>query len=442
MIGFTVVWIGQIVSVLASNMTHFALTIWAFEKTGSATALGAMTTSFVLPLLLISPIAGVMVDRYNRKLMMMVSDLCAVMATVGILILHATGNLQIWHLYVAAVVNSLGGTFQWPAYSAAIATMVPKEKYSRANGMMSLIESGPSIFSPMLAGALLPVLGLMGILILDVATFFVAIAALLIVHVPQPASTVEGKESRSNLLKEALYGFKYIFARQGLLGLLVFFLIMNFVIGIALQVTAPFILLRTDNDSAALGAIQSAWAIGAVVGGLVISVWGGFKRRVINILLGESLMGVFGMIMFGLGRDIWFWMLMIGLGAFFFPFVNGSSQAIWQAKVAPDVQGRVFSARRMIAWLSDPITPIVAGVLADYVTEPAMQSQTGLAEAFGCLVGNGPGSGIALQFILAGLVYTIIPLIVYLFIPTVRDLEDRLPDHDQMAKLEQDPGGE
>jgi hypothetical protein len=155
-----------------------------------------------------------------------------------------------------------------------------------------------------------------------------------------------------------------------------------------------------------------------------------------SILLGEALVGLFGMVMFGLGRSLWFWMLMAGLGAVFFPLVNGASQAIWQAKVAPDVQGRVFSARRMIAWLSDPITPIIAGVLADYVTEPAMQSQTDLARTFGWLVGNEPGSGIALQFIFAGLAYTIIPLIVYLFVPTIRDLEDRLPDHDQMETLE------
>jgi MFS transporter, DHA3 family, macrolide efflux protein len=434
MLGFTIVWAGQIVSVLASNMTYFALTIWAFEKTGSATTLGLMNTLFVLPLLLISPVAGVMVDRYNRKLMMMLSDLGAVMATLGILVLYATGQLQIWHLYVEAVLYSLGSAFQWPAYSAAISTMVPKEKYSRANGMMSLIESGPSVFSPILAGALLPVMGLMGILILDVATFFLAIAALLIVHVPQPAHTSEGRAGKGNFFKEVLYGFRYIFARRGLLGLLTFFLTTNFVNGLAISVWAPFILLRTGNDSAALGATQSAWAIGAVVGGLLVSAWGGFKRRVNSILLGESLIGVFGLVMFGLGRGVWFWMLATGLGAIFFPLVNSASQAIWQAKVAPDVQGRVFSARRMIAWLSDPITPIIAGVLADYVTEPAMQSSTGLARTFGWLVGNRPGSGIALHFVFAGLAYITIPLIVYLFVPTVRDLEDGLPDHDQVEE--------
>jgi MFS family permease len=219
------------------------------------------------------------------------------------------------------------------------------------------------------------------------------------------------------------------------MGLLLFFLTLNFVGGMAWPVFAPFILERTGKSSAALGAAQSAWAIGAMVGSLLVSVWGGFKRRMTSILLGEILNAILGMILFGLGGNLLFWMIAAGLGAIFMPFVNGASQAIWQAKVAPDVQGRVFATRRLIAWLMDPLTPVIAGALADYVTEPAMKSQTGLARALGTLVGNEPGSGMALQFVLAGLVYLAIIVIVYLFIPAVRNLEDRLPDHDQMAKL-------
>jgi hypothetical protein len=304
---------------------------------------------------------------------------------------------------------------------------------------MSLIDSGPSIVAPMLAGVLLPVVGLLGILILDVATFVLAIAALLVVCVPQPETTTEGKASQGNFLQGALYGFEYIFARHGLLGLLIFFLVMNFMVGLAMPVFAPFILERTGNNSAALGATQTAWAVGAVVGGLLVSVWGGFKRRVHSILLGEALLGVFGMILFGLGRRLELWLLAAALGAIFMPLVNGASQAIWQAKVAPDVQGRVFSARRMIAWLSDPITPIIAGALADYVTEPLMQSPTGLAAILGLLVGNEPGSGMALQFIIAGVFYFIIPILVYCFVPLIRDLEDKLPDYDQMESVGQVP---
>src|SRR6186997_669901 len=194
--GFTLVWIGQIISILSTNMTAFALTIWVFQKTGSATALGLMQVFFITPLLIITPIAGVMVDRHNRKMMMMVSDLVAGLATVSILILQALGVLEVWHLYAAAVFQGLGNAFQWPAYSAAISTMIPKEKYGRANGMMSLIDMGPGVLAPMLAGALLPVIGLTGILSLDVTTFLLAILILFFVHIPQPPRTREGAEAQ------------------------------------------------------------------------------------------------------------------------------------------------------------------------------------------------------------------------------------------------------
>ena len=193
MVGFTFVWAGQILSVLASSASSFALTIWAYQTYGSATALGVISTSFLLPFLLLSPIAGALVDRHSRKLMMMVSDIVAVVATFGILIMHSTGGLDIWHLYVAAAIMGLGHTFQWPAYSAAITTMLPKEQYSRANGMMSLVESGPAVFAPILAGVLYPIVGLRGILILDVSTFFLAIGALIAVHVPPPPKTVPAR---------------------------------------------------------------------------------------------------------------------------------------------------------------------------------------------------------------------------------------------------------
>src|SRR5215216_544854 len=253
MFGFTLVWLGQIISVLTTNMSAFALTIWVFEKTGSATALGLMQAFFITPLLIITPLAGVLVDRHNRKLMMMVSDLMAGLATISILVLQALGVLEVWHLYVAVMFQGLGNAFQWPAYSAAISTMIPKEKYGRANGMMSLIDMGPGVLAPMLAGALLPVFGLTGILSLDVTTFMLAILILLLVHIPQPSPTVEGAQSQGNILKEAIFGFRYIFARPSLLGLQLVFFFGNLCAGIAYTVLAPMILLRTGNDSVSLG---------------------------------------------------------------------------------------------------------------------------------------------------------------------------------------------
>jgi DHA3 family macrolide efflux protein-like MFS transporter len=313
--------------------------------------------------------------------------------------------------------------------------MIPKEHYSRANGMMSLVESGSGVLAPMLAGLLLPIIQLTGILALDVTTFLFAITTLLLIYVPQPVKTVEGQAGHGNIWHEAVYGFKYIFARRGLLGLLIFFICLNFTIGLSISLFSPFILSRTENSSAILGVAQSTSAIGAVVGGLLISLWGGFKRRMTSIFIGEALTGLFCLVVFGMGRGLPVWIIATVAGGIFPVFTNGASQAIWQAKVAPDVQGRVFSARQMIAWAVNPITPILAGLLADYVTEPAMQSNTWLAKNFSWLVGTSPGSGMALQFIITGIAYMLIVLITYWIVPVVRNLEDLHPDHDQMIKI-------
>ena len=351
MFGFGIVWLSQLVSVLATNMTGFALTIWVYEKTGQATALALMQVFFITPFLILSPLAGALVDRYNRKLMMMVSDLTAGAGTVFLLVMQATGQLQVWHLYLAAVLAGLGNCFQWPAYSAAISTMVPKEQLGRANGMWSLMEAGPGVFSPLLAGALLPFIVLTGIMFFDVATFVLAILVLSLVFVPQPQRSEAGKEAQGSLLQESVYGFKYIFARPSLLGLQMIFFVGNLFAGIGFTILAPMILARTSNSAPALGAVQSAGAVGGVIGGVIMSAWGGAKRRVHGVLFGHILAGL-STLWLGLGRDVLWWAVPLFLGASLIPWINGSNQAIWQSKVPPDVQGRVFSARRLIAWFT------------------------------------------------------------------------------------------
>lgn len=434
MFAFTVIWLGQIISVLASAMSQFALTIFMFEQTGSALAMGTMQVFYITPFLLISPIAGVMVDRHNRKLMMMVSDLGAGLATLLILLLQALGVLEFWHLYFASIIYGLGTAFQWPAYSAAIATMIPKEQLGRANGMMSLIEAGPGVIAPILAGALLPVIRLTGILFIDVATFILAIGALLVVHVPQPPRTQEGAQASGGMLKEAAYGFKYIFARPSLLGLQLVFFVGNLFTGIAFTVFAPMILSRSGNDSLAFGTVQTAGAIAGVVGGVLMSAWGGFKRRVHGVLFGWILSGL-GVAIIGLAGGLPIWITGIVLSSAVVALVNGSNQAIWQAKVAPDLQGRVFSSRRLIAWFTNPISPIIGGLLADYLLEPAARVGTGLPARFAWLVGTGPGSGMGLLLVICGLVAGLVGLVGY-FIPYIYNAEIILPDHDKLARAE------
>ena len=202
------------------------------------------------------------------------------------------------------------------------------------------------------------------------------------------------------------------------------------------------LLTRSNNNSAVLGSAQSAFAIGGVVGGLIVSTWGGFKKRIRGMLIGWALFAFFGMIIFGLGRSLYVWIPTAVLASLTFPLTQSASNAIWQSKVAPDIQGRVFSARRLIAWITQPIMPVIAGALADYVTEPAMLGQTMLAKAFGWLVGTEPGSGMSLQFLAAGLGYILVVIIAW-FIPTIRNVETLLPDHDQLERAEdQEPDPE
>ncbi len=435
MFAFSLVWVGQVISILGSSMTGFGLTIWMYQQTKSATALAMMQVAFITPFLLLSPLAGVMVDRYNRKIMMMVSDLAAGLSTVILLILFATGHMQFWFLYVAQVLNGIGNTFQWPAYSAAISTMVPKEQYSRANGMMSLLDGGPGVLAPLIAGALLPFIKIQGIMFIDVATFLIAIGALMLVFIPQPVKTEEGQKEQGKIWKEAAYGFKYIFSRPSLLGLQIIFLFGNLFAGIGWAVFAPMVLARTNSNSLLFGSVQTAGAVGGILGGVAMSAWGGFKRKVHGVLAGHMLAGACSA-MIGVATGLPLWIPFMVLTTAIVPLINTSNQTIWQSKVAPDLQGRVFSARRLIAWVTNPISPIIGGTLSDFVLEPAMKGHTGLASFFGPLVGTGPGAGMGLLFFLCGLGVVSVGLVGY-FIRPIRDAETMLPDHDQLKKAEE-----
>lgn len=429
--GFSVVWIGQVVSLLGTAMTNFALTIWAFEQTGRATDLALIGFFFMVPLLIISPFAGTLVDRNDRKLMMMISDLGAGVVTIIVLVLFATGLLQVWHLYITAAISGVFQTFQWPAYSAAISTMLPKEQYARANGMMSLAEAGSGILAPVMAGALLAWVGLTAVFIIDIVTFTVAIGALLLVHIPNPKRTAAGAEGSGGMLKESAYGFRYILARPSLLGLQLVFFSGNFMSALGFTLMAPMILSRTNSNELIFGSVQSAGAIGGVVGGLLMSAWGGPKRLVHGVLLGWAVTGLMQMVMGG-AQVVPLWVGAIVVMSLAGPIINGSNQAIWQAKVAPDVQGRVFAIRRLIAWVSAPLAQLIAGPLADQVMEPAMREGGALASTFGGLVGTGPGAGMGLIMLLSGIFVTLAGLGGYLF-PVVRDAEALLPDHQQDA---------
>jgi MFS family permease len=308
--------------------------------------------------------------------------------------------------------------------------MVSKDQYGRANGMMSLVQAGPGVIAPLLAGALLPVIELQGILIIDVITFLFAIGALMLVHVPPPIQTADGKAGKGNFWHEATFGFKYIFQRKPMLAYVILIFIANLFLGFPNSVHVPLVLLRTGNDSLILGPVQTAGAISWTIGSLVMSAWGGPKQRIYGTLFGWMFYCLFGNVLFALGQGLASWVPLILLAGLGSNVGIATSQAILQAKVAPDVQGRVFSARRLLTWFPDTFTPILGGLLADHIMEPAMRSQTWLANTFGWLVGTKPGSGMALIMLIAGILMILTMFAGYL-IPSIRNMEDLLPDHEQ-----------
>ncbi|MDZ7704202.1 MAG: MFS transporter [Trueperaceae bacterium] len=435
--GFTVVWAGQVVSLLGTSMTQFALTIWAWQETGQATALALVAFFSFGPAVLLSPLAGALVDRWNRKLVMMLSDLGAGVATIVTLALLASGRLELWHLFILGAWTGAFNAFQFPAYSAAISTMLPKTEYARASGMLSLADSASRIAAPILAGVLLGFSGIVSVLVIDVVTFTVAIGALLLVSIPQPEPSQED-EGGSSLFAASLYGFRYIWRRPSLLRLQLIFTGINFSATFGTIIIAPMILAKTGNNELLLGSVQSALGIGGVVGGVLLSVWGGPTRRIHGVLLGMAAMSLFGNTLMGLSPGFVGWLVAAFCLSFFIPILNGSNQAIWQAKVPPAQQGRVFATRRLIAQITAPVAMLVAGPIADFVLEPALAPGGALAGVFGPLVGTGPGSGMGLMLVIAGLAGVGIALAGYLS-PVVREVEVRVPDYDAAVEEAAEP---
>jgi DHA3 family macrolide efflux protein-like MFS transporter len=420
---FGLLWLGQGISLFGSSMSNFALTIWAWSLTGSATALALVGFFSFAPTIALSPFAGALVDRWDRKRLLMVSDAASALSVLVILVLYLAGRLEVWHLYVTSVFGGIFRAVEWPAYSAAVTIMVPEGQRARASGLASVAESAAFIVAPLVASGLLVTVGLGGIIAIDLVTFLVAFGSLPIIAIPGPGRSEAGRAGQGTLWKEAGYGFRYIFERPGLLGLQLGFLGTNFLFAIAGTARAPMILTRTGNDELAFGTVQSAGAAGGAAGGLLLILWGGPRWKVHGVLLGWTLAAVLGVAVMGLGGTVVIWAVASFAFAFFLPIINGCNQAIWQAKVPADVQGRVFSVRRLIAQVAWPLGTLVGGPLADRVFEPAVRSGSSLA----WLVGSGPGAGMALMFVLSGVLAATVGIAAY-GVPAVRDVERRIPD--------------
>ena len=429
--GLLIIWIGQMISGIASSITFFALPLWILNKTGtSGSALAYWESFFFAAYLVVVLFAGVLIDRYNRKTMMLVYDFLLLSAIAILLVLESSDSLEVWHLYLAAIFQGVGFAFRLPSYASVITILVPRKQYVRANGMMSLLYDTPEIFGPILAGVLYLTIGLNGILALNLITFVFSIGALLFVEIPPTPHSKEGELSHGDFLREALYGIKYILKRPSLLGIQLIFFFGNFFSGIALSVTALYTMasLRTGGDPEMAGTVQSIGALAAVLAGAYLSIYGRVKNPVRVILVGWILSSMFGLTLLGIGQILVVWVLAKVVDAVFGPIVDVAIETFLQTKIPPDVQGRVFSASDFIAQAIIPITPLLAGYFGERIFEPAMAAGGTLAHTFGWLVGTAPGSGFGLMIFLCGVGGTLVGLWGY-FLPAIRDADQTLPDY-------------
>lgn len=426
---FAIVWFGQWTALLGTGMTSFGMSIWAWKVTGLVTALALVNVFYYGSMFLFSPVAGAMVDRSNRKLIMILSILLAGVATLGIFGLYVSGMLQVWHLYITGALAGVSQAFQFPAYASAATLMVSKKQYTRASGMISLAESASGVLAPVMAGALLDPIGVNGILLINLVTCVLAIGTLLFVRIPQPSATAAGRAGQGNLWQESYYGLRYIYVTPSILGILLIFLFGNMMNSLNVVVLNPMILARTGDNAMIVGSVQAIGAIGAVAGGLLLSTWGGPKRKIYGILVSIVIGGLLGDLWIGLGQNLVVWSIAVFIFESHVPFVVGSYRAILMAKVPPDVQGRVFASGRLVSLIASPLAMLLAGPLADQVFEPALMPTGVLAGVLGGVVGTGRGSGMALMFVIGGVLLASFGVCGYA-IRVIRNAEDLLPDHD------------
>jgi DHA3 family macrolide efflux protein-like MFS transporter len=368
---FFTIWVGQALSLIGSGLGGFALVWWLTDTTRSATVLATASLVQVLPGVILGPFVGALVDRWNRRTVMILADTAIALFSAWLAFLFWTEALQIWHVYVIMFVRAVGGTFHWPAMQASTSLMVPKEQLSRVAGMNQTLQGILNIVSPPLGAFLMTLLPLHGIMAIDVATAAFAIAPLFVVYIPQPErrEVANGaQEAKPSIWQDVKEGFLYIWRWQGLFIVLLIATLLNLLINPGFSLVPILVTEHFGGRAAQLAWMNSAWGLGAVAGGLTLSVWGGFRRRIHTSLLGMLGMSL-GVLIVGFVPSSAFWLGLFGmfLAGFMNPITNGPFFAILQDVVAPDMQGRVFTVIMSISAGASPLGMAVAGPVADWL---------------------------------------------------------------------------
>lgn len=430
---FYTIWFSFFISLSGTAMTRFALITWAYQQTGEATTIALLGFFSFITLVIASPFAGVYVDRFDRRLVMMFSDVGAGLITLVIFVLFMLGQLEIWHLFAAQMFTGVFDAFYIPAFSASISMTVDKSFYDRAHALRSLGFYAAQVAAPFMAGLILALTDLSLILVIDIFTFVIAVGALLRIRIPRPKVSIQSAEIASQkILTQIRFGFRYIWERRGLTYLLGLFTGIELIATITYMGILPaMVLARTGGDELALATVQSALGISGVVGGIIITVFGTPKRRIHGVLIVTAMSFLLGDFVIGIGQTTIVWALGGFLAAVFIPTIMVCNNTIWQNKVEPEVQGRVFAIKEMMRNSARPFGYLIAGPLADELFEPAMMEGGALADIFGGLVGTGDGAGMGLMFVCTAIMGTTLALSGYL-VPALRNVEEDLPDYEPL----------
>lgn len=418
---FIRIWSGQLLSTIGSYMTVFALMIWVWDVTESATSLALVSFFSQLPRIFVTPVAGIIVDRFARKQLMLMGDVVAAICTLAIALLYRSDLLQLWHLYSAVALYGCFGQLQTLSYSTSIALLVEEENYTRAESMVAGVNYSGAIFAPILAGVLYPRLGLDGIFIIDLLTFLIAFLTLALSAIPQPPAAAV-LISRQTFWQEVSFGFRYIGRSPSLTLMVVVFSLFAIPSDIGKALYSPMILARSGGDAVILGSVTTAAGMGGVCGALFLSFQGGFKRRIHGMLAGFFWTGSFKLIL-GMSRSPSLWMLAHFAATLTIPLYYSSTNAIWYAKVPPSLQGRVLAADQMIGLIVGATAPLLAGPLADYIFEPAMARNGWMSQWTLGLWGSGPGAGIGFLYSVTALAMVLVAVVGF-GLPRLRQVED------------------
>jgi MFS family permease len=415
----------QTLSLVGSRMTSIGVGIWVFTETGKTAPL--LLTSFFneLPGMLAGSLAGVIVDRWDRRRVMILSDAGQAIGSVLLMVSFLSGHFEIWHLYAVAFLQGVFATFQGPAERAAMTMLIPVEQRERANALKETSFPLAGIIAPVLTGLFYASMGISGIILIDLSTFLVAVIFLLFVHIPHPEPTEAGLASMGGFWREARGAFRFVLGRRELWVFMLFTAFINFMLNGPLDLILPYLILLTNSEKVA-GGIIGVTSLGAFAGASLIAVWGGTRPRMKTIIAGLVITSVmfvfFGILRTPIPIGIVLFLLFMNL-----PIMQTMYMSILQVKSPPDLQGRIFALNDQLSFIGSTLSFALTGFLVDHVMNPAVG--TPAWKVFQPLVGKEAGAGIGLVEIITGVIILLATILV-LAPRRIRELESGLPDYE------------